>query len=988
MKTLLLISCCLSIAAQGKLPVGLSKTDWAEVRATHERHRHAAQADGKGALQAPNSNQQWTTRFDRQGFLVKPYAGRWSWGLSLAQYGFAGHETRVQEAGQLSNQLNRVRLVRGGLEEWWLNDQRGLEHGFTLAERPAAGSEDTAGPLRFTMAVRGTLAPRVSPDGQSASFVDAGGAAVMNYSGLKVWDRDGRVLPSRMEATDGTLALLVDEESAHYPITIDPVAQQAYIKASNTDAGDRFGFKVAVAGDTMVVTAYGERSTATGVNGDQTINTASNAGAAYVFVRSGGNWTQQAYLKASNAETGDYFGYSVSISGDTIVVGAPPENGGATTINGNGADNTVSGAGAAYVFVRSGTTWTQQAYLKAPVNGSGYYFGYSVSVSGDTVVVGIPGESSNATGVNGNANNTSASSSGAAYVFVRSGTTWTQQAYLKASNTRSGAYFGLPVAIDGNTIVVGSQYESSNATGVNGNQADTSASSAGAAYVFVRSGTTWTQQAYLKASNARAAALFGYSVSVSGDTVAIGSRAESSNATGVNGNQANTSASSAGAAYVFVRSGSTWTQQAYVKASNTFASDSFGEAIAVSGDFLAVGAINEGSNSTGVDGTQTTRTSSNSGAVYVYLRSGTTWSQLNYLKASNSRASANFGYPAISGNTLVVGAPGETSNATGIGGNQSNTSASSSGAAYVFDLAVPDAPAKLLDVSPSVVQMTCVTGRSAPSASIWLSEGGYTLVPQASWLTLSQSSVYSAGPFTLRLSNCNLTAGQYTSSLYFRSGSGNAAVILVQLNVVNPPELFSTPGQMSFGREVGAPEPAAQKLWIVARNMNVTYSLATASPWLEIVNAGTQTPQLIEVRLKQPPAEVGTYQAEIVVTSPEAVNSTLRIPVTYTVSPVAPKVSGGVFDYFTLTEGPVLRGALATVYGADLADRRNMVSVTPYPLGLDGVVVKVNGTPCPVFYTDPGQLALQVPLDTPAGPAKLVVERNGVASAEVPFVVQ
>ncbi len=986
MKTLLLISCCLSIAAQGKLPVGLSKTDWAEVRATHERHRHAAQADGPGALQAPNSNQQWTTRFDRQGFLVKPYAGRWSWGLSLAQYGFAGHETRVQEAGQLSNQLNRVRLVRGGLEEWWLNDQRGLEHGFTLAERPAAGSEETAGPLRFTMAVRGTLAPRVSPDGQSASFVDAGGAAVMNYSGLKVWDRDGRVLPSRMEATDGTLALLVDEESAHYPITIDPVAQQAYIKASNTDAGDRFGFKVAVAGDTMVVTAYGERSTATGVNGDQTINTASNAGAAYVFVRSGGNWTQQAYLKASNAETGDYFGYSVSISGDTIVVGAPPENGGATTINGNGADNTVSGAGAAYVFVRSGTTWTQQAYLKAPVNGSGYYFGYSVSVSGDTVVVGIPGESSNATGVNGNANNTSASSSGAAYVFVRSGTTWTQQAYLKASNTRSGAYFGLPVAIDGNTIVVGSQYENSNATGVNGNQSDTSASGAGAGYVFVRSGTTWTQQAYLKASNTRAAALFGYSVSVSGDTVAIGSRAESSNATGVNGNQADTSASSAGAAYVFVRSGSTWTQQAYVKASNTFASDGFGEAIAVSGDFLAVGTINEGSNSTGVDGTQTTRTSSNSGAVYVYLRSGTTWSQLNYLKASNSRASANFGYPAISGNTLVVGAPGETSNATGIGGNQSNTSASSAGAAYVFEL-VTQNPTGPLEVSPATISMTCVSGRSAPSATVWLNQGGYTLVPQMPWLTLAQSSVFSAGNFTLRLANCALPAGQYSSMLSFYSNSAEAGTALVQLTVVNPPELFSTPGRLDFSREAGAPEPSAQKLWIVGRYLNVGYTLTSASPWLEIVNVGTQTPQQIEVRLKQPPTEVGAYQAEIVVTSTEVV-SPLRIPVTYTVTPVAPKVSGGVYDFLTLANGTIGRGNLATVYGADLADRRNMVSVTPYPLGLDGVVVKVNGTPCPVFYTDPGQLALQVPLDTPAGPAKLVVERNGVASAEVPFVVQ
>ncbi|MCX6598855.1 MAG: hypothetical protein NTV70_21080 [Acidobacteria bacterium] len=986
-KTLLLVSLCCAAAAKDKLPTGLTPGEWANVRSTHERHRHAAQADGPGVLKAQNVNQQWTTRFDSQGFLVKPEAGRWSWGLSLASYGFSGHERSVSQKGALSNDLNRIRLDRGALEEWWLNDTRGLEHGFTLPQRPSGSPEAADGsPLRFTMAVRGTLTARLNPDGQSASFVDSEGTSVMNYAGLKVWDRDGRVLPSRMEAADGTLALVVDEQSAHYPITIDPVAQQAYIKASNTDVNDRFGFKVAISGDTMVVTAYGEASTATGVNGNQTINTASNAGAAYVFVRNGGTWTQQAYLKASNAEGGDYFGYSVSISGDTIVIGAPPESGAATGINGNAADNSLYGAGAAYVFVRTGTTWTQQAYLKAPVTGSVYYFGYSVYVSGDTVVVGSPGESSNATGVNGNPNNTSASSSGAAYVFVRSGTTWTQQAYLKASNSRSGGYFGLPVAIDGDTIVVGSQNESSNATGVNGNQADTSASGSGAAYVFVRSGTTWTQQAYLKASNTRSSALFGYSVSVSGDTVAIGSRSETSNATGVNGNQANTSASGAGAAYVFVRSGTTWTQQAYVKASNTFASDAFGEDVAVSGDFLAVGAIGEDSNATGVDGLQTTRTSSNSGAVYLYLRSGTTWSQLNYLKASNSRSSANFGYPAISGSTLVVGAPGDSSNATGVGGDQTNTSASFSGAAYVFELVAPN-PVGPLELSPAMVSMTCVSGRSAPSANLWVNQGGYTLVPQMPWLTLAQSRVFSAGSFTLRLANCALPAGQYSSMLSFNSNSTEAGTVLVQLTVVNPPELFSTPGRLDFSREVGAPEPLAQKLWIVARNLNVGYTLASASPWLEIVNVGNQTPQQIEVRLKQPPTEVGVYQAEIVVTSSEVVTP-LRIPVTYTVSPVTPKVSGGVFDFLTLTNGTVGRGSLATVYGQNLADRRNLISSTPYPMVLDGVVVKVNGTPCPTLYTDPGQLAFQIPSDITTGTAKLVVERNGVASEEVPFVVQ
>ena len=124
-----------------------------------------------------------------------------------------------------------------------------------------------------------------------------------------------------------------------------------------------------------------------------------------------------------------------------------------------------------------------------------------MAVSGDTVVVGALWEDSSATGVNGNQSDNSAADAGAAYVFVRSGTTWSQQAYLKASNTGAGDYFGCSVAVSGDTVVVGAYGEDSSATGVNGNQSDNSATDAGAAYVFVRSGTTWSQQAYLKASN-------------------------------------------------------------------------------------------------------------------------------------------------------------------------------------------------------------------------------------------------------------------------------------------------------------------------------------------------------------------------------------------------------------------------------------------------------------------------------------------------------
>jgi FG-GAP repeat len=160
-------------------------------------------------------------------------------------------------------------------------------------------------------------------------------------------------------------------------------------------------------------------------------------------------------------------------------------------------------------------------------------------------------EASNAIGVNGDETDNSEVGSGAAYVFVRTGTTWTQQAYLKASNTESDDQFGHSVAVSGDTVVIGAPYEDSNATGVNGNQSDESATWAGAAYVFVRSGTNWTQQAYLKASNTGADDVFGNSVAVSGDTFVAGAYREDSSATGMNGDQSDNGASNSGATYVF-----------------------------------------------------------------------------------------------------------------------------------------------------------------------------------------------------------------------------------------------------------------------------------------------------------------------------------------------------------------------------------------------------------------------------------------------------
>ncbi len=463
------------------------------------------------------------------------------------------------------------------------------------------------------------------------------------------------------------------------------VAMPTYFKASNTDAGDAFGYSVAIDGDTLVIGAPNEASAATGVNGDQGDNSADDAGAAYVFVREAGTWTQQAYLKASNAETLDRFGYRVGISGDTIVVATPGEDSNATGVDGNQANNSANNGGAVYVFVRTAGAWSQQAYLKASNTGSDDTFGDSVAISGDTIVVGAGGEDSNATFVNGDQTNNAASVAGAAYVFVRNGAAWAQQAYLKPTNTGVGDAFGIGVDVSGNTIVIGSVGEDSSATGVNGAQNNEGALNSGAAYVFVRNGTIWTQQAYLKASNAAANDQFGGSVSISGDTVVIGATAEDSAATGVNGDQTDNSELSSGAAYVFTRTGTTWSQQAYVKASNAQYSDYFGYSLAIRGDRLVVGANNEQSTSTGVNGNQYADVATGSGAAYLFTRTGGVWSQAAYLKASNTDPNDLFGTSvALSEDAVLVSATGEDSSATGIDGDSSNNSNEGAGAAYLF----------------------------------------------------------------------------------------------------------------------------------------------------------------------------------------------------------------------------------------------------------------------------------------------------------------
>jgi hypothetical protein len=314
----------------------------------------------------------------------------------------------------------------------------------------------------------------------------------------------------------------------------------------------------------MAVGATTEDSNATGINGNQADDSAQSAGAVYLFTRTGNTWAQQAYVKGSNTEAGDLFGYDVSLShdGNTLAAAGYDEDGPGRGVNvdqGNGGN----GSGAIYVFVRTATDWRQDAYLKGSRSEGNDALGFSVAISGDgnTIVAGAGDESCLVGGVNPPGCDTdkpadaSGGSAGAAYVWVRSGNTWTEQAFLKASNPDLQDWFAINLAVstDGNTVLVGAPMEDSRARGINGDQQDDSATESGAAYLFTRAGTTWTQQAYMKAENADEFDEFGTSVAVSGDgaRLMVGARMEGGGGAGINGNQNDNSMPESGAVYVW-----------------------------------------------------------------------------------------------------------------------------------------------------------------------------------------------------------------------------------------------------------------------------------------------------------------------------------------------------------------------------------------------------------------------------------------------------
>eukprot|EP00457_Paulinella_chromatophora_P001330 gb/GEZN01001332.1/.p1 GENE.gb/GEZN01001332.1/~~gb/GEZN01001332.1/.p1 ORF type:complete len:1002 (+),score=106.74 gb/GEZN01001332.1/:97-3102(+) len=408
-------------------------------------------------------------------------------------------------------------------------------------------------------------------------------------------------------------------------------SQEAYLKSSYTRSKQWFGEGVSVWGNIVVVGAEGETSCRSGVNEDQTRFNCTNSGGAYIFSKSEstGQWFQEAHLKPSNADSESRFGHGLSVWGSVVAVGAWREASCSTGVNGNQQDKNCNAAGAVYVFSKDQLSglWAQEVYIKSSNTASQDLFGYSVSLWKKTMVVSAPWEDSCSTGVNGNQNDNACAQAGSAYIFSQDQVTgqWFQEAYLKASNSGSGDVFGYAVGIWGSTVVVGAYGDGSCSTEVNGNQQDNSCQYAGGAYVFSKNEETgqWQQQAYLKPNNMANFLLFGASVAIWERTVVVGAAWEFSCATGVNGVQLS-GCYNAGAAYVFLRNelDGKWSQQAYLKSSNTGANHKFSYSVSIYEDIVVVGAPYESSCSTGVNGNQKDTNCSDSGSAYLFGPTG------------------------------------------------------------------------------------------------------------------------------------------------------------------------------------------------------------------------------------------------------------------------------------------------------------------------------------------------------------------------------
>jgi FG-GAP repeat len=526
----------------------------------------------RGELRAANSAQALGLSFGLSGVTLAAQKLRERISLRSVSY---GGSSRAVAAVAPTAAANRVTYGHGGVSEWYVNGPSGLEQGFTLRRAPAAAANM---PVTLSMSLTGNARLSMAADARSMVLSGPGGA-LLSYGELVATDARGRALPSSMQMIEGKLLLNIDTRGAAYPVRVDPLVQQGpKLEAEGEIGAGRLGRSVALStdGNTALVSAPHNGGT---------------SGAVWVFQRSGTTWTKQAVLETAKGEGGGFLGRNVALSadGNTALIGAGSKHGavgavwvftrsgssweqqgskltaadevgkgyfgtnvalsadGNTAVIGGADDN--GGVGAAWVFTRSESTWTQQGgKLTGNEEVGAGKFASSVAISGDGNVALIGGTHDEG-------------KVGAAWVFARSGSSWAQQgSKLLAGEEIAKGFFGTSVALsgDGSTALI---------TGAHDN------GRIGGAWVFARSGSTWIQQGpKLTGGGEVGNGQFGSSAALSadGNTALIGGREDDGNL---------------GAVWAFARSGSSWLQQgSKLVGGEESGEGEFGYSLAISSD--------------------------------------------------------------------------------------------------------------------------------------------------------------------------------------------------------------------------------------------------------------------------------------------------------------------------------------------------------------------------------------------------------------------
>lgn len=571
---------------------------WLRARMAEAGDEHRVVAEG-AALAARVPEMGLTARFEQATRIAHSDA---EVRLALSSLGrVGGPDAALPRARAEARDDHAVDYRRGAVTEHWRSGPLGLELGATLAERPRGG----AGEVELSLSVSGATA---RGEGARVTIERPGSRGALVVSELFVEDAEGRLLPSRMQGRGERLAILFDDHGARYPVVVDPLVatEEQKLTASDGVADDQLGAHVALSGDGTTALVGAPR---------RAISGAVDQGRVLVFTRSGTMWDLQATLEASDGAALNRFGIA-AISGDggIALVGASHNS-----VGGN-ADQ-----GAAYVFVRSGTAWSEEQKLTSSDGVAGDLFGDDVALSSDGTRAIVGARGADVDGTLGQ---------GAAYVFRRSGTSWTEEGKLTASDGAAGVGLGTSVALtaDGSRALAGAV------------SWPAAMSFRGAAYVFLRSGTTWTEEAILTASDGADEDWFGRELDISDD----GGRAlvaADRHDVGTNLDQ--------GSVYVFLRTGTAWAEEEQLIVSDGAALDRFGFDVALSGNGsrAIVGAVDA------VIGGEVEQ-----GRVQVFDRTGTTWGEEAAITASDGRAGALFGSAvalSMDGITALVGARGD-----------------------------------------------------------------------------------------------------------------------------------------------------------------------------------------------------------------------------------------------------------------------------------------------------------------------------------------